>query len=61
MERMEKTLEATKSTFNTVRTGRASPNLLDRVQVSIFHSFSLHLNMYHVKNVVIIFFDHVNK
>lgn len=33
MERMEKTLEATKSNFNTVRTGRASPNLLDRVEV----------------------------
>lgn len=36
MERMEKTLEATKSTFNTVRTGRASPSLLDRVQVEYY-------------------------
>lgn len=33
MERMEKTLEATKTNFNTVRTGRASPSLLDRVEV----------------------------
>jgi len=36
MERMEKTLEATKSNFNTVRTGRASPNLLDRVEVEYY-------------------------
>jgi ribosome recycling factor len=35
MERMEKTLEATRSNFNTVRTGRASPSLLDRVEVCV--------------------------
>jgi ribosome recycling factor len=36
MERMEKTLEATRSNFNTVRTGRASPSLLDRVEVEYY-------------------------
>jgi hypothetical protein len=38
MERMEKTLESTKSSFNTVRTGRANPSLLDRVHVSFYLS-----------------------
>jgi ribosome recycling factor len=36
MERMEKTFEATRSNFNTVRTGRASPSLLDRVEVEYY-------------------------
>ncbi|XP_024401790.1 ribosome-recycling factor, chloroplastic [Physcomitrium patens] len=36
MERMEKSLEATKASFNTVRTGRATPSLLDRVQVEYY-------------------------
>lgn len=36
MERMEKTLESTKSSFNTVRTGRANPSLLDRVHVEYY-------------------------
>lgn len=33
MEKMEKTLESVKGNFNTVRTGRANPSLLDRVEV----------------------------
>ena len=35
-ERMAKTVEATKQEFGTVRTGRASPALLDRVQVDYY-------------------------
>lgn len=34
--RMEKTIESVISSFNTVRTGRASPALLDRVTVSYY-------------------------
>lgn len=34
--RMEKTLESVQSTFNTVRTGRPSPALLDRVTVNYY-------------------------
>jgi ribosome recycling factor len=33
MERMEKTWEVTRSNFNPVCTGRASPSLLDHVEV----------------------------
>ena len=36
MERMEKSLESTKSSFATVRTGRASPAMLDRIQVRVW-------------------------
>src|SRR5207248_2674177 len=35
-ERMGKSVEATQSEFNSVRTGRASPALLDRVQVDYY-------------------------
>ena len=35
-ERMLKSVEATRSEFTTVRTGRASPNLLDRVDVDYY-------------------------
>lgn len=38
LERMEKTLESVKSNFNTVRTGRASPSLLDRIEVEYYGS-----------------------
>jgi ribosome recycling factor len=34
--RMDKSVEATKHEFGSVRTGRASPNLLDRVQVDYY-------------------------
>ena len=34
--RMAKSVEATKTEFGTVRTGRASPALLDRVQVDYY-------------------------
>jgi ribosome recycling factor len=44
MERMEKTLEATRSNFNTVRTGRASPSLLDRVEVCVENDMTFHDN-----------------
>eukprot|EP00249_Psilotum_nudum_P005720 c19149_g2_i1 orf=133-969(+) len=36
IERMEKTLETVKTNFNTIRTGRASPALLDRVEVEYY-------------------------
>lgn len=36
MERMEKSLETVRSNFNTVRTGRATPSLLDRVEVDYY-------------------------
>ena len=32
--RMDKTIESTRSEFGSVRTGRASAGLLDRIQVS---------------------------
>lgn len=35
-ERMAKTIESTKGEFATVRTGRASPNLLDRIMVDYY-------------------------
>ncbi len=35
-ERMAKSVEATRSEFATVRTGRASPQLLDRVEVDYY-------------------------
>jgi ribosome recycling factor len=35
-ERMRKAVEATANEFSTVRTGRASPHLLDRVQVDYY-------------------------
>eukprot|EP00250_Pteridium_aquilinum_P000391 c10426_g1_i1 orf=433-1260(-) len=38
LERMQKTLESVKGNFNTVRTGRASPALLDRVEVEYYGS-----------------------
>ena len=34
--RMDKSVEATRHEFGTVRTGRASPSLLDRVQVDYY-------------------------
>ena len=35
---MQKALEATKSAFNTIRTGRASTSLLDRINVDYYGS-----------------------
>lgn len=35
-ERMHKTIEATQRSFNTIRTGRASTSLLDRVMVDYY-------------------------
>jgi ribosome recycling factor len=35
-ERMSKSVEATRSEFSSVRTGRASPHLLDRVEVDYY-------------------------
>jgi ribosome recycling factor len=34
--KMQKAIEATQSNFNTVRTGRANPALLDRIQVEYY-------------------------
>jgi hypothetical protein len=34
MEKMEKSLEATKRAFGSVRTGRANPSMLDRIEAS---------------------------
>jgi len=36
MEKMEKTLETVQSNFTTVRTGRANPSMLDRIQVDYY-------------------------
>jgi ribosome recycling factor len=35
-ERMQKSVEATRTEFATVRTGRASPHLLDRIEVDYY-------------------------
>ncbi|HEV2723989.1 MAG TPA: ribosome recycling factor [Thermoleophilaceae bacterium] len=35
-ERMAKSVEATRSEFGTIRTGRASPQLLDRIEVDYY-------------------------
>ena len=35
-ERMQKTVEATQRSFNTIRTGRASTSLLDRVMIDYY-------------------------
>jgi ribosome recycling factor len=37
MERMEKSLEAVRRSFTTVRTGRANPSMLDRIEVRMLH------------------------
>ena len=37
-EKMQKAIEATKNSFNTVRTGRANASLLDRVMVDYYGS-----------------------
>ena len=34
--RMDKSIDAARERFNTVRTGRASPALLDRIQVEYY-------------------------
>src|ERR671928_165254 len=34
--RMQKSVEATRNEFSTVRTGRASPHLLDRIEVDYY-------------------------
>ena len=36
MERMEKSIEAIRSNFNTVRTGRANTAILDRIEVEYY-------------------------
>ncbi|MDJ0504648.1 MAG: ribosome recycling factor, partial [Nostocales cyanobacterium LE14-WE12] len=35
-ETMQKTVEATQRSFNTIRTGRANASLLDKVQVEYY-------------------------
>src|SRR3954462_8457986 len=37
-DRMAKSVDATQGEFNSVRTGRASPSLLDRIQVDYYGS-----------------------
>lgn len=37
-DRMEKTLESVRASFNAVRTGRANPSMLDRVEVDYYGS-----------------------
>ncbi|CAL9772916.1 unnamed protein product, partial [Musa acuminata subsp. burmannicoides] len=37
-ERMEKTIETVRASFNAVRTGRANPSMLDRVEVEYYGS-----------------------
>ncbi len=40
MEKFEKSLESVQRSFSTIRTGRASPTMLDRVQVGVRGSVS---------------------
>ncbi|MGD1804627.1 ribosome recycling factor [Dapis sp. BLCC M126] len=35
-DKMQKAIEATKNSFNTIRTGRANPSLLDRITVDYY-------------------------
>ena len=37
--RMQKSVESTRGEFSTVRTGRASPHLLDRIDVDYYGAF----------------------
>ncbi|KAG5567580.1 hypothetical protein RHGRI_002950 [Rhododendron griersonianum] len=37
-QRMDKTIESVKSKFNSIRTGRAAPSMLDRVEVEYYGS-----------------------
>ncbi|KAJ0973600.1 hypothetical protein J5N97_015565 [Dioscorea zingiberensis] len=37
-QRMEKTIEAVRASFNAVRTGRANPSMLDRIEVEYYGS-----------------------
>lgn len=37
-ERMEKTIEALRTNFNSIRTGRANPSMLDRIEVEYYGS-----------------------
>ncbi|MQM10187.1 hypothetical protein Taro_043076 [Colocasia esculenta] len=37
-ERMEKTIESVRANFNAVRTGRANPSMLDRIEVEYYGS-----------------------
>ncbi|XP_039146301.1 ribosome-recycling factor, chloroplastic isoform X1 [Dioscorea cayenensis subsp. rotundata] len=37
-DRMEKTIEAVRASFNAVRTGRANPSMLDRIEVEYYGS-----------------------
>jgi hypothetical protein len=43
---MEKTLDSVKGNFNTIRTGRASPSLLDRVEVKLNPVFLLSMQWF---------------
>lgn len=43
MEKMEKSVEATKRSFNTVRTGRANAAMLDRIEVGAAAGAARHL------------------
>ena len=36
MDRMEKAMEVMTDNFSTVRTGRANPNMLDRIEVDYY-------------------------
>ena len=40
MERMEKTIISIRGNINTVRTGRANPAILDRIEVSYYDSMT---------------------
>lgn len=36
MDKMDKTLDSVQASFSTVRTGRANPSMLDRIQVDYY-------------------------
>ena len=54
-ETMQKTVEATQRSFNTIRTGRANASLLDKVQVEYYYTniFEIPGKHYHAR-----FFNH---
>ena len=45
---MRKTVEATQRTFNTIRTGRANPTLLDKIVVEYYGTETPQIGRAHV-------------
>lgn len=39
--RMEKTIDTVRTNFNSIRTGRANPAMLDKIEVGLIYRFAL--------------------